>query len=356
MTSTRARRLHSSPWQGVLYVTGGGAELLSEILATEGASRTVLEASVPYSERSLTELLGGSPDQACSATTARAMAMTAFQRARTLGASQPFGFASTASLATDRAKRGSHRVHIAIQTADSTLQSRFELTGSRTAQEAELVEIAWRAINQGLGLEATLGSPLQTVTATAAWRELVLGNFVKTVTGEHDGKLLFPGSFNPLHDGHQNMMVVAETKLGLSGAFELSIENPDKPLLDYFEIRERLAQFRHPVWLTRLSTFTQKAQNFPNATFIVGVDTLIRIADAKYYGGVSERDKQVAQMIDQGTRFLVFGRTIDDAYRSIADFDLPQGLLQLCEEVTEQEFRLDISSTDLRPGRTFSPF
>ncbi len=353
MTSSRARQLHSSPWQGVFYVTGGGAGLLAEILATIGASSTVLEASIPYSARSLSELLGGSPDQACSAATARAMAMTAFQRALALGATQPFGFASTASLATNRAKRGAQRAHIAMQTSTSTLTGRFEFTGDRAAQEAELIEAAWRAINQGLDLETALDPPLEAVNAPAPWCELILGDSVATVTRQHDGKLLFPGSFNPLHAAHEKMMVLAEAKLRLPGAFELSIENPDKPLLDYVEIHERLARFQHPVWLTRLPTFAQKARNFPNAIFVVGIDTLIRIADPKYYGGVGERDKQLAGMIDQAVRFVVFGRTIDDTYRTIADFDLPESLLQICDEVTEAEFRLDISSTELRPGRTF---
>ena len=47
-----------------------------------GASRTVLEAIVPYSEGSLVRWLGGPPDRACSPPTARAMAMAAYCRAR----------------------------------------------------------------------------------------------------------------------------------------------------------------------------------------------------------------------------------------------------------------------------------
>ena len=66
----RARLLHASPWQGVLHITGGGARLLAELLTTPGASATVLEATVPYAESALAELLGRRPDQACAAPTA----------------------------------------------------------------------------------------------------------------------------------------------------------------------------------------------------------------------------------------------------------------------------------------------
>ena len=73
--SERARILHSADWQGVFYVTGGGSLLISELLTTPGASASVLEARVPYAAAALADLLGRAPDQACSDSTARAMAI-----------------------------------------------------------------------------------------------------------------------------------------------------------------------------------------------------------------------------------------------------------------------------------------
>ena len=116
-------RLHAAPQRGVFAVTGGGGELLGELLSVGGASNTVLEARVPYAANALSELLGAAPEQACSARTASAMAMAAYQRAIVLNDSPRanlFGFALTASLATTRTKRGAHRVHLGLQTASST--------------------------------------------------------------------------------------------------------------------------------------------------------------------------------------------------------------------------------------------
>ena len=104
--SERARILHSADWQGVFYLTGGGSLLISELLTTPGASASVLEVQVPYAAAALADLLGRAPDRACSDSTARAMAMAAFQRARALGARRPFGFACTASLASCAASAG----------------------------------------------------------------------------------------------------------------------------------------------------------------------------------------------------------------------------------------------------------
>ena len=349
--SERARRLHDSPWQGVLHLTGGGAGLLAEMLGTAGASRSVLDASIPYSAASLAELLGGAPDQACSGTTARALAMTGFQRAMRLGATRPFGFASTAGLATDRTRRGRCRAHIAVQTATHTLHaefSRFSVVDDRAVQERELVEAAWDVLLTALGLNGAQRLEVQAVEAAPGWQALVEGRLDQVSTAPHDGVLLFPGSFNPLHDGHRRMLAIAENRLGRQGAYELSIENPDKPLLDYFEIRARLEQFEQPVWLTRLPTFVEKARKFPGATFVVGTDTLKRIADPRYYGGPRERDKQLTEMLERGVRFLVFGRLLDGDFQALGDQALPDPLMDACSGVDEADFRMDLSSTEIR--------
>src|SRR5215471_6186361 len=107
-------RIHASPTMVVLVVTGGGAQALADLLAVPGASRTVLEALVPYSERSLAEFLGTLPEQLVSVETASALAQTAYQRAlrlRTEEAVPLIGLSCTATLVTDRPKRGAHRAH-----------------------------------------------------------------------------------------------------------------------------------------------------------------------------------------------------------------------------------------------------
>ncbi len=345
--SAQAKLLHQSPWRGVFNLTGGGTGFLNEALGTAGASRTVLEVQIPYAQASLAELLGGAPDQACSAATSRALAMIAFQRARHLKPEPAFGFGLTASLATDRPKQGACRVHIAVQTLAHTSHAEVQLLGDRPAQEADLTARAWLVLLQALDLEAPSNKRINQTRAPAPWRDLVTGTSRKAYAN-HDGKLLFPGAFNPLHDGHRRMMAIAEARCELSGAFELSIENPDKALLDYFEIGRRLAQFDRPVWLTRLPRFADKAAAFPGTVFVVGIDTLERIADLRYYGSVVERDQALAAMLGQGVRFLVFGRLQGNVFQSLSQVDLPPNLQAACQEIGEAEFRADLSSTKLR--------
>lgn len=353
--SRRAEILHHAPWQGVFIVTGGGSLLLSELLTTPGASATVLEANVPYAGAALTSLLGREPEQACSDATARAMAMAAFQRARALAGDETaelFGLACTASLATSRRKRGRHRAHVAVQTEAATCSATANFAAERDEEELELLELLWHTLAGALNLPLPASIHREPVVvhtpAERHWRDLIVGRELACATQPHDGRLLMPGAFNPLHHAHERMLIVAEEKTGLSGAYELSIANVDKPFLDYTEIDTRLRQFSRPVWLTRLPTFIEKARHFPGACFAVGVDTLIRIARPGYYADEQARDRALAELADLGTRFVVFGREVDGGFLALSDVTVPSHLGRLCIEVTRAEFDEPVSSTELR--------
>jgi len=135
------------------------------------------------------------------------------------------------------------------------------------------------------------------------------------------------------------MLTLAEQRTGLPGAFELSLANVDKPSLDYTEVARRLEQFDRPVWLTRLPTFREKARQFAGATFVVGVDTLLRILDPRYYG--ESRGARDAALAD-------LGRHVGNGFLVLSDLVLPDILADRCMEISAAEFSEPLSSTQLR--------
>jgi nicotinamide mononucleotide (NMN) deamidase PncC len=370
-TARLIRQIHDSATRLVVAVSGGGASAVASLLEVPGASRSILEASVPYSEAAMIAWLGGRPDRFCAPETARAMAMVAFLRAhRFVGPEGPIaGVAATASLASDRPKRGPHRVHLAVQTAEATVHQSLELRkGHRTrAAEERLVScLLLDAVAEACGLdqdqrlapEFAQGEQLQRsrTEAPESWRDLLLGRVAQVRLGASaaavpQARAIFPGAFNPLHVGHRRMAQIAEELLGVPVEYEVSILNVSKPPLDYFEMARRGAQFppERAVWLTRGPTFLEKSTLFPRTTFVVGADTLRRIADPAYYGNDRGACRTAIEtIVARGCRFLVFGRLTKDRFIRLADLDLPGSLRAICREVPPELFREDICSTALR--------
>ena len=373
-TATRAaviEGLHVGPHKGVIYVTGGGSLILSDLLQVPGASATLLEARIPYAQAALTSLLGEPPEQACSAETSRDLAMCAFLRAKALDPhARTFGLAITASLRSTRPKRGDHRAWCAVQTSARTHTSSLHLAkGARSREEEErfLADIALATLAQALGIDSPAANMLEADTLStrvaegdADMQALLSGSCSAIPTHTGLPKAILPGAFNPLHEGHRRMAAAAASRLGEPVAYELCVRNVDKPPLNFHDMRARRNQFStsEEVWLTNASTFIEKARVFGGVTFVVGADTIMRVADPRYYED-GDVDAAVEELAAAGCRFLVFGRLLvgvtgaeaGEKFVELDDLDLPERLRELCDGFGEAEFRSDISSTALRARR-----
>lgn len=169
---------------------------------------------------------------------------------------------------------------------------------------------------------------------------------------------ILPGSFNPLHAAHLSMRETAAEWLSCPVDFELSLINVDKPPLDFVEAARRAAQFagRARLWLTTAPTFREKAALFPGTTFVVGLDTVLRIGDERYYGGDRRaRDLALEALARHGCRFLVFGRRLAQGFRVLDEVVVPRPLASLCESVPAERFRLDLSSSEIRAAERARP-
>ena len=364
-------QIHATPHKAVVAVSGAGTQAVAWLLGVAGASRTILEVLVPYGRQSMNSFLGFEPEQSASAQTAKDMAKSAYRKAKSQleDDSPPVGLACAATIATDRPKRGDHRAYVsAWDQTGNTLYSLNLHKGLRDrAGEEELVSnLLVHALMLLSGLESGVdlgltpgdtieiertdhGTPLeQLLSGEAGW--VVVRGGTQSAEGEAPGGLL-PGSFSPLHQGHRGLTDIAGKLAGTEVGYELSVTNVDKPALEEAEILKRLAQFNddETIVLTRAETFFKKARLFPGRTFVVGWDTAVRLVAPRYYGDdVSEMMVALAEMLAAGTRFLVAGRTDQGTFKTLKDVSVVSGFEGLFQDVTEGQFREDISSTELR--------
>lgn len=364
------RRIHASPAQSVVVVTGGGAQAISRLLRVPGASRSVLEILVPYSERALTDFLGAEPHQVASVETAEAMSRQAYRRAVELAeADVPLvGIGCTAALATDRPKRGPHRVHVARHTADSTVTYSMEFTKGlrdRAGEDSMASLLVVRALAEAAGVTPEVamplapserividgsGDPIDLLVAGALDSVLVSADGTITPNGMPNGAIL-SGSFDPLHLGHKELATAASETLSMPVTLEMSIANVDKPPLSAPVIRERLKQFAgtYDVVLTKAPTFAEKVRVLPGTCFVIGYDTMKRLIDPAYYDGDERKmTEALSSIAQQGGRFLVAGRLDGGIFRTLADVPMPDEFRDMFESIPEHRFRRDISSTHLR--------
>jgi len=366
--------LHASGRKAALAITGGGSGAVGELLRVPGGSRLLIEAQVPYDALALAAFLGFAPAQACSSDTAIAMAQSARARAGRLApaGADLVGLGATAALVSDRPHRGEHRFHIAFANAAQIAHCTCVMAKGRRdrAAEEDLVSraiVLWLA--RACGIAAASPQSLldadehyaETVVAAVDTVDQLLVGELDRVTVQPDGQMmlsapqpvvLFPGSFNPVHEGHVLLARVAEELRQQPVAFEISVTNVDKPPLAGETVRHRVAQFawKSPVELTRAPTFLEKSRLFPGTTFVVGADTAERLFGPKYYGDDQVRMHMALEEIANcGGSFLVAVR-IDAGgrVRALNDIPVPRRYADLFTEIPEHHFRLDISSSEIR--------
>ena len=390
--------IHAAHWKGVVAITGCAPGLVTELLQPGGGSATLLDAHIPYASSALTGFIGHTPEKYCSQQVAQEMASAAFSRAHELreagdSTTNLFGLGITATLR----KRGSeregrtHQVFISFQTFNMgyTHHVVFDSRLERLDEERLVTFIALDILSRHLlGKRFDTGLVLENKTIVNIFDEKDDSWFIRKSTERqrypddlkrlldhscdvdnfytrdgidiNDVKILIPGSFNPFHKGHRQMAEIAERHFGTRPTYELSISNVDKGRLSGFEVLKRVEAFEklrakdsNPVFanlvVTNAPSFVEKALVFPNSVFVIGIDTWYRLIDDKYYRHSSKvRDECLEKIRERGCSFLVLGRFVNGKYHTLPNDETSKGL---AVGLSEEEFRVDVSSSKLRAAR-----
>eukprot|EP01086_Lenisia_limosa_P010643 TRINITY_DN35146_c0_g1_i1.p1 TRINITY_DN35146_c0_g1~~TRINITY_DN35146_c0_g1_i1.p1 ORF type:complete len:200 (-),score=31.57 TRINITY_DN35146_c0_g1_i1:66-665(-) len=179
-----------------------------------------------------------------------------------------------------------------------------------------------------------------------------------------NGATIYPGSFNPLHEGHTRLAQASSCQCDRPLFYELAVVNADKPPLSVETMVARTNQFsasalgeccnacsRPPsVVMTRAPLFVEKAHLFRDATLLVGYDTALRIVNPVYYDkSIDKLHAALAALQSYGTQFVVAGRLDGQNFKTLEHIDIPKQFSSMF--IPLENFRFDISSSEIRASR-----
>jgi hypothetical protein len=348
--------LAKGPLRISIACTGAGAGLQKMIWDTPGISSILVEANFPYAMDASDSFLGFKPEKYCEDGMAIAMAMQCYYRAYQSGGAKAIGLGLCASVSSNREHRGGHRVHAAWFSDHGCKVFSIVLPkasdGNPRVNDGHAADsLGLQALFSAVGHLADMGGLPEVLEKDGMdlAREIFFTRPYFTATGkrltqeEANVEAIFPGAFNPPHEGHLGMAHVFRKLSGLTPTFHMTAETPHKPPLTLADMlqRAKLLEGHNRMFTTGDALYLEKATDFPGTPMIIGSDALQRMLDPKWGIDPVELGRTFSRL---GTRFYVTERAMSgEATVKVADLDLPEGF-----EVEVLPGRWNISSSELR--------
>lgn len=295
-------RMHADmlkyPYNIGAVVTGGGAGFFTKLLALGGMSACIESLNVPYGLHANAQFMNNVylPSY-CS--DGAAILLCAAQMIQMLNGrnpvEKPLAIAVTASLKTPNQRVGrQNHAYICIATEHTVrmVYREFNPDDDRAYQEQALEEEIFTSL-----MDERLGYPIFNGSIVDFVR-LYSQPLVTATSPISQGPLVFPGSFNPWHDGHSSALSLAHKAFPRRGNIVIEVTgfNADKGHVSPASLLERLVGIPNlPLmqtdgypWSIRKKvgtapTFVDKLNVYSNPIFVVGTDTMYRIGNPEYY-------------------------------------------------------------------------
>ena len=280
-------------------ITGGGISFLSGF-AIGGVSSYFIGANIPYSYSEVDAIIGYTPEHYCSINVAEKLSTYSFNKCIESNSSidESIGLGVSCSLRAENEREDrKHRVTISVRTALKTFNYSRTIEYLSLSREEEELWVTER---------------IEYLIACAINNDIKNDEYINTIDLSEfyyipsEKSVIFPGSFNPIHIGHQEIYLWTLERYQ-ECYFEISGKHPDKGCLTHSEIKSRIDQIREvfpdsKILVDFCPMFYDKSIRYNNSIFIMGEDTLIRLIN--YDNNKSHYNYFKNNCI----RFIVFGR------------------------------------------------
>ena len=314
-------QINSSPYKLFVVTSGGGQSFFQHFMQFSGASKTIIGGYIPYNKELFVEFCDRPISKFVCADTAIRLATQAFSKGLKSGhpTDTILGVSITAALQTDGERKGrEHTSFIAIHGYYFTMVVKQKFAKGLTRYQEEnstvalLMHILYNITVLNV-LEFQIGSDYKLADITIEYVSRTKFAGVEIIPLTEDTVAIYPGSWNPYHEGHNQIAQIAEEIIGSPVIHEITPINADKGFLDWFDVADRISNMQRShgcsVIVTDYPTFIGKAKSIARKgrqiVFIVGADTWRRVCMPMYVGPIEELYEAFSSL---GVKFLPFGR------------------------------------------------
>lgn len=397
--------IHNSGKKFSLSMAGGGFEVVGEISKFGGSSASLIDVYINQSMEKTQEFLGYKPEKFVGLDITKKLANKTYLNALSVKKYNPdinlnniFAVSSNCTLRKVPEERDGrlHSMHVVIQTNEMTITHSLEYTNSneifrglsgeeiRRREEKIVSNMVINGILKGCGLdlEITLDNNVPHLNNYVVKNESslhkinqqnVVSDFITNQSpvmffklgGEkiessnsiqHEIKSIYPGSFNPIHDGHIEVINKYEEEHGNRPVIELSFTNVDKPSIDLLELEKRL-KYMHEnleketyVAVTKHPMLRDKINLFGSCDYIVGYDTAERLYNLKYYKDHDDMNTFFDFIIEKEIGLVIASRMFGEQLKTAEDLQLPTKILHRTKSLNVLS---SMSSSEIRANGGF---